>query len=158
MSPTAVDALESRLGARLPSEFRDLLVGVSNGGEVEPVIAASAEEVGFVAVLGADRGDHLDLESRLAQYRGGRLPVGLIPVADAEGGNLICLSARADDFGTVWFWDHERELAGDAAQQIATDFRSFLADLAPIGGQEPTALTEAWIDPSLLAELEGGEH
>ena len=150
--------MEARLGARLPSDFRDLLVGVSNGGEVEPAIAASAEEVGLVAVPGAGRGDVLDIESRLAQYRGGRLPEGLIPVADAEGGNLVCLSSRADDFGTVWFWDHERELGGDAAKQIAADFSSFVADLAPIDGTKPSVLTEAWIDPSLLAELEGGEQ
>lgn len=56
--------------------------------EVEPAVTGSASEVGIVAVLGAERGDHLDFQSRVAQYQGGRLPGGLVPVADAEGGNL----------------------------------------------------------------------
>lgn len=43
-------------------------------------------------------------------------------------------------------------------QQIAADFTSFVADLASIDGSEPSVLTEAWIDPSLLAELDGGEQ
>lgn len=151
----AIEALESRLGSRLPSPFRELLAAVSNGGEVEPVAAQSASAVGVVAVLGAGRGDHFDLETRADQYRGDRLPGGLIPVADAEGGNLVCLSLRPDDFGTVWFWDHERELAGDAAVQVAANFDEFLVDLAPISEvEEPSAVTEAWIDPALLAELE----
>lgn len=153
-APEAVDAVESRLRSRLPGEFRELLVRSSNGGEIKPAVAASASEVGVVAILGAGRGDLLDLERRAAQYRDGRLPEGLIPVADAEGGNLVCLSVRSEDFGTVWFWDHEKEIAGDPARPIAANFSSFLADLEPISSPEPTGLTEAWIDPSLLDKLE----
>ncbi len=152
----AIDAVELRLGTRLPAPFRNLLTTVSNGGEVEPAAAQSAPAVGVVAVLGAERGDHLDIESRLAQYAGDRLPPGLIPVIDAEGGNLVCLSLRPDDFGTVWFWDHEQERAGHAVTMLAAGFDDFLDDLAPPApNEEPGSVVEAWIDPSLRAELDG---
>ncbi len=154
----SVGALESRVGARMPEAFRELLVSVSNGGEIEPVASHSFPTVGVASVLGVDRGDHLDLEKRLGQYSGGRLPEGLLPVADAEGGNLVCLSLRSSDFGTVWFWDHERELVGDAVMLVADDLGQFLADLAPVAqSQEPSAITDAWIDPSFLEELQGGK-
>ncbi len=74
-----VEALESRLGARLPVAFRELLTTLSNGGEAEPVVAQSGSAVGVVAVLGAGRGDRLGLEARVVQYQGGRLPNGLGP-------------------------------------------------------------------------------
>jgi hypothetical protein len=108
-------------------------------------------------VLGVARGDHLDLEARMVQYGGGRLPEGFLPIADAEGGNLVCLSLRSCDFGAIWFWDHERELEGDAVTLLAADLREFFDDLAPVSqSDEPSAVTEAWIDPAFLKEL-GGE-
>ncbi len=33
----------------------------------------------------------------------------MLPIALAEGGNLVCLSVANDDFGSVHFWDHEAE-------------------------------------------------
>lgn len=153
--PGAVDALESSIGVQLPVPVRELLMNVSNGGEVEPVGPESAGDVGVVAVLGAGRGDHLDMEDRLARYRDGRLPDGLVPIADAEGGNLVCVSVRSADFGTVWFWDHERNLVEESVVKIASDFDAFVADLVPGIGEELPTMTEAWIDPSLLAEFEG---
>lgn len=130
-------------------------MNVSNGGEVEPVGSESAADVGVVAVLGAGRGDHLDLEDRLARCRDGRMPDGLVPIADAEGGNLVCVSVRSSDFGTVWFWDHESELVEESVVRIASDFDAFVADLCRGVGEELPTMTESWIDPSLLAELEG---
>lgn len=153
--PGLVGALESSLGVQLPAPVRELWTDVSNGGEVEPVCLRSAADVGVVAVLGVGRGDHLDLGARLARYEDGRLPDGLVPIADAEGGNLVCVSVRADDLGTVWFWDHERELPEESVVQVASDFDAFVSDLAPNAGEELPTMDEAWIDPSLLAELEG---
>lgn len=154
-TPQSVGALESRLGTQLPRSFRNLLVEVSNGGVVEPVVANSDPSIGVVAVLGAARGDALDIEDRLAQLRNGRLVAGLIPIMDAEGGNLVCLSVRQVDFGTIWFWDHERELEGDAATMTAPSFDAFVDDLSPLAAAEslPT-VDEVWIDPVFLTEIE----
>lgn len=153
--PGLLDAFESSLGVQLPALVRELLTEVSNGGEVEPVGLKSAADVSVVAVLGVGRSDHLDLEARLSRYEDSRLPDGLVPIADAEGGNLVCVSVRADDVGTVWFWDHERELPEESVVQVAPDFDAFVADLAPSVVEELPSMVEAWIDPLLLAELDG---
>lgn len=151
----AVDRLESRLGVELPAAFRSVLTAVSNGGAVEPVAMVSDLRVGVVAVLGADRSDGLDIEARIVQVGEDRLPGGLIPIIDAEGGNLVCLSARSSDFGTVWFWDHERESEGAALSLLAADFDEFVDELSPLDDDSPTPVEEAWIDRSFLAGLDG---
>lgn len=154
--PAAMARGEAQLGATLPGSFRRLLVETSNGGEVHPVASRSAPEVGLQAILGLGRGDDLDIAERLLQYQG-RLPSGLVPVADAEGGNLVCLSVRSQDRGSVWFWDHELETGrGPAARRIAVAFDAFLDDLVPVTPEMPSRVVEAWIDPDLLAEFGDG--
>ena len=61
---------------------------------------------------------------------GERIPEGLIPFGESPGGNLVCWSARSDDGGSVWFWDHEYELAGTAVSRIADSISTFFAALA----------------------------
>lgn len=151
----AVDRLELRLGVQLPAAFRTLLTAVSNGGAVKPVAMVSDLRVGVVAVLGAERSDGLDIEARIVQIGDDRLPGGLIPIIDAEGGNLVCLSTRSSDLGTVWFWDHERESGGAAVSLLAATFGEFVDELSPLDAESPTTVEETWIDPSLLAGLDG---
>lgn len=151
----AVDRLELRLGVQLPGAFRTLLTKVSNGGAVEPLAMVSDLRVGVVAVLGAERSDGLDIEERIVQVSDDRLSGGLIPIIDAEGGNLVCLSTRSSDFGTVWFWDHERASEGAAVSLLATSFEEFVDELTPLDDDAPAAVEEAWIDPSFLAGLDG---
>ena len=57
-------------------------------------------------ILGVDREDSDDLV-RSCGHLAPLLGLGFLPVADAEGGNPICISLRTEDFGTVWFHDHE---------------------------------------------------
>jgi hypothetical protein len=151
----AVDRLELRLGFQLPASFHTLLTAVSNGGAVEPLAMGSDPRVGIVAVLGAERSDGLDIEARIAQFGDDRLPAGLMPIIDAEGGNLVCLSTRGSDFGTVWFWDHERESDGAALSLLAASFDEFVDELSPLDDDLPAPVEEAWIDSSFLAGLDG---
>ena len=60
------------------------------------------------------------------------LGLGFLPVADAEGGNPICISTRTDDFGTVWFHDHELDFDEDGAfTQIAPSWDAFIDATRP---------------------------
>ena len=147
----SVDAFETRVGRRLPSAFRSLLIAVSNGGEVESAALKSFAPLGVVAMLGIERGDRLDIEDRLSLGREEDLTEGLIPIADAEGGNLVCLSLRTHDFGAVWFWDHELE--GEAAMTLLSDpFEEFIGNLVPYdeisdAGPAPV-VTSMWVNPA----------
>lgn len=68
-----------------------------------------------------------------AAYRdySGRMPPDVLPIADAVGGNLVCLGLSASRTG-VLFWDHETE----ELTALAPSFRSFLASLRRIDPSE----------------------
>lgn len=149
------------LGVALPEEYAQFL-RTRNGGRPEPntcdLPPARPLGVGVTAFFGVDRPPETDL---LAQRRAfaGRVPPDRLPVAEAEGGNLLCVSL-AD--GGVDFWDHEWEAEEDEEPgeenltRIATGFTAFLAALQPLDEPEPSAVREAWIDPALLAEFGQG--
>ena len=37
------------------------------------------------------------------------IPNWLIPFADEDGGNLFCFSVREEDYGAIYYYDHEFE-------------------------------------------------
>lgn len=145
-----VEAAEKRLNVVLPQEYKEMLTSVSNGGYVEPMGFRSNLDVGVDAVLGVARGDDLDLEATIGVCAlDQRLPDGVIPIADAGCGNLVCLSTRQSDFGSVWFWDHEHEGHAESTSLIAGNLKEFVSGLAPMDEFEiphdPNA--KVWIDP-----------
>jgi hypothetical protein len=65
---------------------------------------------------------------------GGRLPAGLLPIAADLGGNIICISLRETDEGTVYYWDWYGQFPDprppDAnVYPIAESFERFLKSL-----------------------------
>ena len=38
-----------------------------------------------------------------------RLPKNILPIACDPGGNIVAMSIDGDDYGSVYFWDHEQE-------------------------------------------------
>jgi hypothetical protein len=48
--------------------------------------------------------------SRYLKIYENRLPDNLLPIATELSVNLICLSINGDDFGIVYFWDHDWEV------------------------------------------------
>jgi hypothetical protein len=53
----------------------------------------------------------------------GRMPAGLVPIADPDFGNLICMSLDKAAYGKIYFWDHE---IADL-KEIAPTFDALLA-------------------------------
>ena len=53
----------------------------------------------------------------------GRIPAGLIPIADPDFGNQICMSLAKATYGKIYFWDHE---IADL-KEIAPSFDALLA-------------------------------
>jgi hypothetical protein len=166
----SVAQAERRMGRRIPRDYREFLLRERNGGRPAANVSVLSEArrvgAGITDFLGVGRPDDTDLAGVAAQYRD-RVPADLLPVAHAEGGNLVCLSLSGDDPGAVYLWDHEEEAEeGEPPtrrnlHRIAGSFRDFAASLrpasdAPAGG--PVA-RYAWIDPAFLRELrEPGDH
>jgi SMI1 / KNR4 family (SUKH-1) len=139
-------ALEARLEAQLPSDYRQFLLA-HNGGEPETnefSIPGTSNASGVNAFMSVSEiCEHLD------RY-GDRFPMGVVPIAFAEGGNLVLLEV---DNGRVLFWDHELEGA-DPIFNLASSFDDFwqqLRDFDPTTVVlKPGQVKSVWVDPDLL--------
>ncbi len=144
--PAAVAGLERALGHQLPDDYRRFLLEVG-GGKPQANVLDGEGRVGVQRFL--DLGGTLDL--RRHQY-GDRIPAGYLPIADAEGGNLLLLDL---DAGAVWFWDHEREAEEGAAPdpgavaKVAESFADLYARLRPPPASD-AVVASAWVNPELL--------
>lgn len=148
-SEAALGSLERRLGQALPRSYRAFLAArdgaepASNEFDVPDASTSS----GVNAFFGIDE---IKEETRGMK---GRLPRGVLPIADAEGGNLVCLSLRQVDHGSVYFWDHELEEDDLAAALflLARDFQDFLELLLPSDEEsaelEEGQVLEVWVRP-----------
>ena len=70
-----------------------------------------------------------------------------LPIAESPGGNQILLSLRPEDYGSVFFWDHEGGLDNNT-YLIAESFREFLLTfeeiMASIDNERPR-IVKSWI-------------
>ena len=139
-SAEAIEHVERRLDVVLPEDYKRFLRR-QNGGYLEP---NAHEQGGGVSVrylygAGPTGDEHLDdLESvaRLYSPEGeadDELAPGFLPIGEDDGGNLICLKVAGEDYGAVYFWEHEVLPEGDAYARIADSFEAFFDGLRPAG-------------------------
>ena len=146
-SPPASEAdlarLEAVVGAALPPAYADFL-RQSNGGVFRselidiPGPEGEAAEATVLNYMFSTVGPDYNLfEEYEALRKMDRIPVQSLPIADDPSGNLFVLSLETDGFGSVNFWDHEREPPGGGSRiadfpnmaRIADDFAAFIAAL-----------------------------
>jgi hypothetical protein len=158
----AIENVEREFSRRLPDDYKQFLLEFNGGkpetNEFDVPATKTGSGVNFVyGILATGRDGDLVHEQRLLKDR---LPSGVIAIADAEGGNRVCLSLRNEDFGTVFFWDHELESEEDKAAglaQVAVSFDGFFAQLRKFDPQnvqlQPGQVKHAWINPEFLKNL-----
>ena len=138
LSESDIAEVESRLGFRLPAQYRDFLLA-HNGGRPEPRrFAISSEKPDDRSVVHwffcVKEGNAYDLLT-WARRTADRIPPELLPVAIDPFGNLICLSVSGVNVGKVYFWDHEKEAREgeppgyDNVYLVADSFQEFLDSL-----------------------------
>ena len=85
---------------------------------------------------------------------GERLPEHLVPIAQAPGGDLICVSAAPDEQGVIYLWVHDRERDGEnVVERVAGSFEEFVSGLREPPPDEMLPRVEplsVWIDPDFL--------
>lgn len=136
-----VAQLEANIMGRLPEAYRSFLLE-HNGGEPDldhyQISGMANNPFGEIRMfLGLDATENYDdLEWNLRLLRD-RLPSQFLPVGYSSGGDMICVSLNAHDYGTIYFWDSQAtsEPSNDARSgysnlyYVAEDFGHFLKEL-----------------------------
>lgn len=65
-----------------------------------------------------------------------RMPNQVLPIGEDAFGNLICMSLRTTDLGSIYFWDHESESDDpcNSLHFVAANFKEFFQSLKPAYG------------------------
>lgn len=156
---------ENIIGVHLPKEYVDFLKK-NNGGTPElNIIELQNEEIksfSITSFLGLYLDDINNLHAQFLTYRQ-RIQKNYIPIADVEGGNMVCLNIID---GSVLLWDHDTELLNHSIipykslLPIANSFNEFLTLIHPYieGNSDDYEVEEVWIDPDFLREIENGDN
>lgn len=121
-----ITEIEQRINLLFPEPYKKHLLKY-NGGYCEPY-AFSFEQDGKITHSGIDwffaiyDGKNHNLWEDINAYKieEKRLPTHMLPIAHDPLGNLVCISCGADDYGCVYFWDHELEV--DYTESDDTDY------------------------------------
>lgn len=151
------------VGTDLPLDYLSFLQEY-NGGRAESNVFDhnKYDFIGVTEFFGVGLKEESDLLKQKGIYLD-RVPQEYLPIALAEGGNLICLAITKEKFGQIFFWDHENEAdTGEKPWEenlikIANSFKEFLNSLKKFDPKtieiKKEQVKEVWIDPDFLKEL-----
>ena len=144
-SDDEIAAAEHRLGARLPSAFKEFVRkhdGVTPQENVFDVTGNQSGVRAFVPIAEASR-----LRAQIAGF-----PDNGIPVAEDGCGNYVWLDPGS---GAAFFWDHEID---GPSERIAENFGEFLASLRPFDPAtvklSPGQVNHVWVHPDFKPEFD----
>lgn len=111
--------IENRYGIQFPQQYRDFLLHYNGGYTPKTKFKAkkiASDVKGFYGVGPVA----LPVKQELLEAW---MPKGLFPIACDSFGNYILLCIAGDNYGSVFFCDHEK---GMATSLVANSFASFL--------------------------------
>jgi cell wall assembly regulator SMI1 len=105
--------VESEIGLVLPEDYRNFLM-LHNGGNPDPsLFPLTGDPLNPYGILRRlyciCPGDPLNLIDNYFLTKD-RLPNGILPIGEDSFGNLICIGLLQNNFGKIFFWDHEEEI------------------------------------------------
>lgn len=135
----AVAALENSQQIKLPADYRKFLLEYNGGRPVPDSFYFKGKTRGSSVdwFLGTDESESNSFTAYLKIYKN-RIPRNFFPIASDPGDNLICISVRGSDQGSIYFWDYEGETESNGASDysniipIADSFEEFLNNLHQI--------------------------
>ena len=104
-----INSLESYFLIKIPQSYLDFLIKI-NGGHAVKNIFLFPNNNGFITHhwYGVRAEKYFSLLSQMYD-KGKRYPNNFIAICDDTSGNKILLSISGDDYGKIYFWDHEME-------------------------------------------------
>ena len=151
-----IEAFERSQNLSLPKEYEGFLMQFS-GGEPETNVFKITENNDSGVNKFMDLGE---LASSLAVYKN-RIPDWFLPIAHAEGGNLVGIGMSGDNTNKIFFWDHEGEELDESKKStnkniylLSDTLNSFLTNIEPFSIKDiklrPGQVKSVWIDPEML--------
>jgi hypothetical protein len=169
-TPASEEALadtERQLEVRIPEDYREFLLEVCNGGRPEDnIFEQEGVSAGVASFFGVGHPEDDEDMIKVYEIYKDRVPSWLLPVADTDEGNLICISIRPADEGAVYFWDHELEAeegeppSEENLTRLSDSFSAFASALRATADEEmppDMEVKRAWVDPAFLEKLNKGE-
>ena len=150
-----VTALSERLGG-LPAALRDLIAQHNVAVPARPRSLGAGEDFEVRHFFGRSAEPWQDLAA-VNDFYDGRLAPGHLAVADADGGNLVCMDRVS---GHIFYWDHETHDRGDDPDadepplELASSLAAFLEALqppAPPPAATPGLAAGTWKSPDFDA-------
>jgi hypothetical protein len=138
-----IENIEKLTGLKFPIEYKEHLLRY-NGGRCTPNVFSFKENEEFPDsmidwFLAIYEGEYDNLLKYIEIYKidDKRLPTHMLRIAHDPGGNLVCISCGPDDYGYVYFWDHEKEVDYSVSDDndysnlylISKSFTQFLNEL-----------------------------
>lgn len=131
-----IKRLEKKCNVHLPEDYKEFLIR-NNGGRVEPKSFFVGDprndrigQVHYFFIINHPM-ECCRPDSNYEVFLG-RIPRNYFPIATEDGGNIICLSLNAKDYGSVHYWDHNEEglcQNFENVHKLAPTFTEFLNGL-----------------------------
>ena len=133
----AIARVERELGFDLPADYREFLER-QNGGKPELNFYDRQVTVRYFYSAGPTDDEYVDdLETAARNYwppsrPGDPIDPSFLPIGENVFGNVICLKVRGEDYGAVYFWDHELAVSVGPYTRVTDSFSEFFESLRPI--------------------------
>jgi hypothetical protein len=159
-----INEFEQKIKYILPKDYFNFLLK-NNGGKPEMNLCnvKDYKQISVNYFFGLDLKVRTNELNYALSVFNNRIPKGYIPIASAEGGNLICINL-ASDTNTIYFWNHEEESEeGEEPTiknmyKIADNFTNFLEMLEKFDASKVKVkkddVVSSWIDPEFLKEIQ----
>ncbi|WP_040214222.1 SMI1/KNR4 family protein [Clostridium polynesiense] len=108
--------IEKKYNITLPVEYKLFVLKYGNSYTKDNIYYTAIEKSPWTPEDGFDslgffyglENDRKDLRKMIEAYLG-RIPDNLIPIADCDGGNELCIGVMGHSKGKVYFWNHENQ-------------------------------------------------
>ncbi len=153
-----VEEFEAKIDLTLPEEYKNFLLKF-NGGipEKNRVKSKYQDDLVFQITEFFGIGVKEDLFLNAEAYSD-RLPSKCIAIASIEGGNLLCLNLAQENYGSLYFWDHEEvsevDISISELNEVSHSFKDFLTLIEKHTTAEDAfegyTVVKGWINPEFL--------
>ncbi|MGX4294633.1 SMI1/KNR4 family protein [Bacillus sp. JK62] len=137
-SKRRIKAFENELNINLDEVYKEFVIRYGGSTiqadnvlfpslEENPVASNNHLRLGLFYGFGVDDAD-FDVISMTVTYEE-QIPDWIIPIADGDGGDQVCLGVKGEATGKVYFWDHELTNGIKDTFLVANSFSDFIQSL-----------------------------